>query len=186
MEIESKKVNLRAMRLDDAGHFVSWLKDPDISRFINAHGESVEAQRELIAQALNHHDTSKIFSVETKDGALIGKTGFFIDKKNSNAEFFIFIGEKKFWRGGYGYDVCKTMWDYGFKALGLHRIYSDIAEDNVPIKNLWKKLGNPGKIEGKKREHFFYDGAFHDAIHIAILRDEWLKSAPERKKHTSE
>ncbi len=177
MTIEGNKVTLRTMRLDDAPHFAKWLQDPDIKRFITTYGETVEAQRELIAQALNYPETSKIFAVETKNGSLIGKTGLMVDKQNSHAEFFIFIGEKDFWRGRYGFDICETMWNYAFHDLGLHRIYADVSESNATIRNLWEKSFNGvGKIEGVKREHFFHDGSFHDAIHISILKEEWLKS----------
>jgi len=65
----------------------------------------------------------------------------------------------------------KTIIDFGFKKLKLHRIEFDVYSYNKRAQGLYKKLGF--RKEGVKREHNFYNGKFYDTIRMAMLDRDW-------------
>lgn len=67
----------------------------------------------------------------------------------------------------------KTVLDFGFKKLKLHRIELDVYNYNKRAIGLYKKMGF--KIEGIKREHNFYKGKFYSTYYMSILDREWKK-----------
>ncbi|WP_371413714.1 GNAT family N-acetyltransferase [Virgibacillus sp. Bac330] len=66
-----------------------------------------------------------------------------------------------------------TIINYGFEQLNLHRIELEVFDFNTRARKSYEKLGF--KQEGIRREVLFYDGEYHHAIMMSILKDEYLK-----------
>jgi RimJ/RimL family protein N-acetyltransferase len=77
----------------------------------------------------------------------------------------------KHWRRGYGLDALRTLIDYGFTTLGLHRITGAIGPDNAASIALITRLGFTR--EGRLRDHVFTNGAWRDSILYSLLTHEW-------------
>ena len=63
------------------------------------------------------------------------------------------------------------MLDWGFRALGLHRIEADIDPRNAASRRLLARLGFTS--EGTLRERFFVGDEATDSEIFGLLREQW-------------
>lgn len=75
------------------------------------------------------------------------------------------------WGRGYATDAARTLTDYGFRELGLHRVSAAIGPDNVASLRMAERLGMTR--EGVIRHHVFTNGAWRDSVLYSVLADEW-------------
>jgi RimJ/RimL family protein N-acetyltransferase len=94
-----------------------------------------------------------------------------IDYIHRKAEFSIYVAPEA-QKHGHGENALRCLLDFGFKDLGLNRIWGETYEGNVGLK-LYPKVGFVE--EGHLRESYYKKGEFIDSYIFAILRDEWLK-----------
>lgn len=72
---------------------------------------------------------------------------------------------------GYGSESIRWALQWGFRFANLHRIDLAAFSWNPGAIRLYEKLGFVR--EGCKREHFWYDGKYWDAIELGMLESEW-------------
>ena len=65
--------------------------------------------------------------------------------------------------------------DWGFRALGLHRVEADIDPRNLPSRKLLDRLGFAS--EGVLRERFFIGDEVTDSEIFGLLADDWQRRA---------
>jgi RimJ/RimL family protein N-acetyltransferase len=105
------------------------------------------------------------------DGIAIGYCGLSsISQQNCNAEYFILIGDDKFWNKGIGTQAGIEVLEYGFTELRLHRIWLTVSECNPGAIKSYEKIGF--KVEGRMRESCYRNGEYHDKIVMGILNEE--------------
>lgn len=165
---------MRPIKMSDAGRFVKWLNDKEVHKFLQAQNRNLTLKKEKIwirkavKDRINRH-----FAIETANREHIGAVSLEnVDLKHHRATFGIFIGDKKYWNQGLGTDAAKTIINYGFAKLKLHRIELSVMSYNPRAIRVYKKLGF--KLEGKKREHVFYKSRYRDSLNMAILDREWM------------
>ncbi|MGI5348815.1 GNAT family N-acetyltransferase [Streptomyces sp. CA-250714] len=81
------------------------------------------------------------------------------------------------WGKGYATDAARTLIQFGFRDLGLHRISAAIGPDNAQSIKLVEALGFTR--EGVLRDHVFTNGAWRDSVLYSLLEPEWT-AAEER------
>lgn len=91
-----------------------------------------------------------------KSGARAGKLGYSIHADHQGF--------------GYATDAARTMINFGFDVLNLHRITAAIGPDNAASIAVVKRLGFTH--EGRLRDHVFTNGAWRDSVLFSILEDE--------------
>lgn len=72
---------------------------------------------------------------------------------------------------GYATEAARALISYAFEKLGLHRIFADTSNMNIPSVKVMERLGM--RCEGQYRESEFQDGRWVDVLVYAILADEW-------------
>lgn len=114
-----------------------------------------------------------IWAAET----LVGVCGLTsLDPWNRRAEFSLYIGPEHQKRG-YAKAALKTLFDHGFRTLGLNLIWGETFDGN-PADKLFDELGM--RVEGTRREFYFREGKFIDAHLYALLSRDWLRVLPLR------
>ncbi|MCC7354303.1 MAG: GNAT family N-acetyltransferase, partial [Anaerolineae bacterium] len=98
-----------------------------------------------------------------------------IDHHNGKAEVGIFIGEKDLWDKGLGQDALRTLVDYLFQQLNLHRVDLGVYADNARGIHAYEKVGFIH--EGRWRQAGFRNGHYRDLLWMSVLRDEWRGQA---------
>lgn len=87
-----------------------------------------------------------------------------------HARLGIAIGDAAFRGRGLARDAVTALVRHGYADLGLERIFLDVLADNHAAQRVYEACGF--RREGVWRRHFFVDGAFHDAVTMALLHDE--------------
>ena len=103
-------------------------------------------------------------------GQLIGNIG--IRKENSSdhqAELGYEINPK-FWGQGYASEAALAMRNFGFKKLGLHRIWAHCLEENIASRRVLEKVGM--RLEGTLRDDEFFKERYWNTCMYAILINE--------------
>lgn len=77
------------------------------------------------------------------------------------------------WGHGYATDAARTIVDFGFHTLGLHRITAAIGPSNAASIAVIKRLGM--SYEGRLRDHVYTNGAWRDSLLYSVLAPEWAR-----------
>ena len=102
---------------------------------------------------------------------LIGHVGLYkIDTYSKKAEYGILLADDNSRGKGYGTICTKTMVDFAFDVLNLHKIYAEIITDNIASQAMFKKCGF--KVDGILRDDNLKDGRYHDVLIMSILENE--------------
>jgi RimJ/RimL family protein N-acetyltransferase len=75
------------------------------------------------------------------------------------------------WRRGYALDAARTILDFGFRELKLHRISAAMGPDNAASIALVDRLGM--SYEGRIRDHVYTNGQWRDSLLYSLLTHEW-------------
>jgi len=168
------------MERADIAYKVKWFNDPDVNKtlFIT---EKLELNRSLEWFEKSRNDASRRdFVIESKEGKPIGIMAFVhIDAVNQTTECYCAIGDKEYWGKGIGTEAHLLLADWGFKNLGLHKIWADIRADNAAIIKVTERLGF--KVEGTLREEKYLNSKRIDVVRIGLLRHEFYAMHPELK-----
>jgi RimJ/RimL family protein N-acetyltransferase len=171
--ILGKKTRLRAIEREDIPTFVRWLNDPEVRRYLKLYLPMSKAEEEEWFTAHLKDDNSRIFTIETEEGVAIGNIGLHgLDWKNRSAVLGIVIAEKEYWGQGYGSDAITGLLRFAFGEMNLHRIHLSAFDFNERAIRCYERCGF--RHEGRARDALFRDGGYHDALHMAILRQEFV------------
>ena len=175
--LEGKQVRLRAFDAGEVEPNYRWFNDREVTRYL-AIGYPVsrayEAQfLERRASDGNSFANGVGLAIEAKEsGAYIGNVGIHDPHaEHRTATLGIAIGEKDYWANGYGSDAIVTLLRFAFAQMNLNRVSLHVFDFNERAIACYKKCGF--EIEGRLRENYFGEGAYHDVIVMAVLRDEF-------------
>jgi diamine N-acetyltransferase len=172
-----ERLYLRPLELEDLERCQRWFNDPEVRRFLS----SIRPLNQIVERAFLEDLSKKaadpaadvIMAIVIKeDDGHIGNTGLHrINVIDRSAEFGIAIGEKDFWRKGWGTETARLMVQYGFSTLNLNRIYLRVHDNNPRGLGAYEKAGF--RQEGILRQALFRDGQYHEVILMSLLRDEF-------------
>lgn len=108
--------------------------------------------------------------VTDADG-LIGVAGIELDLDQGRGELGYWIGVP-YWGRGYATEAGIALVDYGFREIGLRRIFAQHYASNPASGRVLEKVGM--KREGVLREHIVRFGSVQDAVVYGALATEWL------------
>lgn len=77
-----------------------------------------------------------------------------------------------YWGYGYATDAARTLVDFGFRGLRLHRISAAMGPDNTASIAIAHRLGMT--YEGRIRDHVHTNGQWRDSLLYSVLFDEWV------------
>ena len=174
--LTGKRIYLRPLDNEDLDRCLRWINNPQITSTLTMRFPMSRAQEEswILSHYKDHSDLP--LAIVVKDGDQhIGNCGLHsIDYVNRSAEFGIMIGEKGQWGKGYAPEAAQLIIDYGFKQLGMHRIFLHVYSHNERAQRAYEKVGF--KHEGTLREAYFRDGRYYDDLIMSILESEWTRS----------
>jgi ribosomal-protein-alanine N-acetyltransferase len=182
--VRGSLVYLRPLEREDLNaHYLSWLNDPEITRYMET-GTFPTTARDLekFYDEVTGSRNQVIFAVaDKKSGRHVGNVKLGpIHWVHRSATFGVMIGDKKFWGKGAGLEATRLMVEYGFDRLNLRRIDLGVFSDHDAAVRCYEKVGF--KVEGRMRESLFRDGKYSDRLWMALLRSEYkpLKAARNR------
>ena len=179
-DLITRRLRLRILVLEDAPDIARLAGDPKIS------GNTLEipypydqkAAHEWIAEvsAAVSAGTKIIFAITGRNtGGLYGVIGLMdITREHSRAKLGYWIG-RPYWNQGYATEAVCAVLDYGFRVLGLNRIYAFYLTRNPASGKVLDKCSI--RHEGVLRQHVWKGGIFEDIAVHGILKKEYLSSS---------
>lgn len=182
MQLVGELIQLRALEPSDLNCLYRWENDTTIW---SVSGTLAPFSRYVLEQYLSssHQDiyTNKqlrlmidlIFKDEEDDHLLesrsIGCIDLFdFDPKNKRAGVGILIANRNDRGKGYATEALHLLIEYGFDALDLRQIYSNVRVDNEQSVALFKKLDF--EITGLKQDWIYDGGKYYDEYTLQLIR----------------
>ncbi len=172
--VVGERVRLRPVGERDLPHFVKWLADREVTRWLSEMGDppSLEDEREWHDRKRSDPD-NVLWSIETLEGRLLGNVELRLVTRARRAEMGISIHDKTQWGKGYGTDTVRLVLAHAFSELELNRVELTTDETNARAIRCYEKCGF--KPEGILRQHRLIDGKFGNTVLMAVLKTEWAR-----------
>jgi RimJ/RimL family protein N-acetyltransferase len=173
---ENNTIRLRALTMDDARITWKWRNQEEVRNDFSGHPFPVSYDEEAAwyEKNIKVNFPNTTFGVEeVKSSSLVGMT--FLKNINMifrHAEFAIIIDAAQKGKG-YGKEACYKTLEFGFRHLGLNKIYLKVRTDNTSAIRIYEACGF--KTEGTLREDVYKQGKFSDQFYMGILVGEFEK-----------
>ena len=113
------------------------------------------------------------FAIECLDNPVIlGCIDLRFPEHEKQADIGYWLGYQ-FWNNGYMTDALRLICNFGFKHLGIVRIYAPIFKGNVRSRRVLEKNGF--SLDGTLRNHLLKRGQWRDVWFMSLLRSDWQK-----------
>jgi RimJ/RimL family protein N-acetyltransferase len=169
-----KHLYLRALEETDAPRYVRWMNDPEVTRTLacGVFPLNLPSEVEYIRKVCADQNGLNLAILLKNGDRHIGGAGLHgIRQVHRTAAFGIMIGEKDCWGQGYGTEATRLLVRHGFRSLNLNRISLHVYDYNARAIRAYEKAGF--KREGVLRQEIYAEGAYHDVVVMAILKEEW-------------
>lgn len=167
-------VGLRAIERSDLSTLLEFRNKPEYRRYFREYRELSMANQNVWYEEIVMKDPKTImFSIiELESNRLLGACGLcYIDWANKNADFSIYIGADNLYIDDkFALDAALIMAQYGFKELGLHRLWAEIYDFDNPKMKFFENMGF--ELEGRHRETHWSEGKWHDSLFYSLLNEE--------------
>jgi RimJ/RimL family protein N-acetyltransferase len=165
------RVRLIAPTLDMAPTFVSWLANPQVTRYLARNEPPTLKQEEEWIEQIGRSNTDLLWSVMVGD-KLIGNVGIHgIDWRARKAETGTLFGATDEWNKGYATEAQALRTRYAFDMLGLQKLTTRVYTENKASIRALEKNGYRGF--GVARREAFLHGCWHDMWYAELLVEEW-------------
>jgi RimJ/RimL family protein N-acetyltransferase len=171
--IAGEHVILRAFEREDAERCYRWMNDPNIVRTLKSrYPIAFSNEVEWLERAMHPSTAERHFAIERKeDRAHIGNASIHdIDWVSRAGAFGLFIGEPAAWNRGFGGDAVHTLVRFAFEEMNLRKLRVHVFDYNERAKHVL--LGHGFVEEGKLRDEFYREGAYHDIVILSVFREE--------------
>lgn len=179
MELTTARLQLDALRPDDAGALFAYRADPAVARFQGWRPADVAAARDFIdAQvAMVPGQAGGWFqrAIRLRDnGSLIGDLGVYLPEEvEVSVEFGVSIMPAR-QGSGYASEAVRALFELVFDRLGRHRIHASVDPHNLASMAMLRRLGM--RKEAHHRESLWLHGEWVDDVVFAVLASEWRAS----------
>ncbi len=156
MIIKGDKISLTPITYDDCEDFVRWRNSDFIqSKFIYRQEITLEQQRNWIKNKVETGEVVQFIIWDNQDNKKIGCVYLqHIDKEKRECEFGILIGEEEYVGAGRGCEANLLICEYGFKELGMEKIYLRVLAENERARKSYAKAGY---VEDTRHEEVLID-----------------------------
>jgi RimJ/RimL family protein N-acetyltransferase len=161
-ELRTERLLLRLPRAEDATAAAGYLGDPEVMHFLSGETVPPEHAPAVIGRWLARWEANGFgpFSIERlADGRWLGRAGLLAwDTRtwehctlaeagiHAQPELGWVLG-REHWGRGYATEAARAVRDWARRALGIERLISLIAADNVRSQRVAERLGaTPGEI----------------------------------------
>lgn len=170
-------ITLAPFERTDLQRVQAWVNDPDMARDVNRVRPVTGIEHEKWYADLVTRADAVTFAVSHK-GQTIGLCGLkTIDNRSRHAELWIYVGEPSSRGQGLGRRAIDLLTQFGFDQLNLHRIHLYVAAYNEKAVRTYLACGF--QEEGRFRDYIFIDGAYHDAVWMAVFASDRSASTAE-------
>lgn len=147
---------------------IQWLNDPAVY-------EDFGLTRRLTLESHRNWLTSQkdyvMWAILGSEGQHQGNVSLQVTPRHGSAYLQIYIGNKQARGQGLGWDSLKSVLDYAFSELKLHRIWLHVLPGKDAAAHLYRKAGFIE--EGLERDATLWQGTFRSQLRMSLLEPEW-------------
>lgn len=167
--LRGEYVVLRTPDLDDVDIITAWQNDRDAAKYLPFIYPLSKKDQENAIRHMNADESSITFIVENEDEVPLGLCSLKnIDWVNGTSEINIALYAKNCWGRGYGYDILRTLTNFGMDEINLYTIYANILEGNERAVKCFEKAGY--EIEGILFNRYYKEGRYRNVISMCISK----------------
>jgi RimJ/RimL family protein N-acetyltransferase len=157
VRLETERLRLRPLALDDLDAMAALYADPDVMRYLGVGKPMSRDDSERSVQRMVRSwevDGFGQFAVERKeDGALVGRCGFLVwdavaltptTEAEATGPTELEVGYalgQPYWGRGYATEAAEAVRDHALGPMGRERLIAFIRPDNVRSRRVAEKLG---------------------------------------------
>ena len=168
--IETERLILRTVTVDDADAIFKWASDPDVNKYMiyPLHQNTDVTKEWLKSRDINGIDEFDLGFVLKETGELIGQGGLFY-REDLDAWALCYNLRKDYWGKGIVPEANQAFIDYVDKEKGIRAIVGEFAKDNSKSKRVMEKLG---MTYWKDSQYSKTDGSvtFESCKYIKVLK----------------
>ncbi len=159
--LETERLHLRRLVLEDLEALYALYKDPEIRRYFPEGTLSYRETREELEWFINGHPDHPHLglwaTIHKKTGRFIGRCGLLPWTIDRQFEVEVaFLLDKAYWGQGLGTEAARALLDYGFETLGYARLICLIDPENEASITVAKKIGMAFEKDGRDDKGYFH------------------------------
>jgi RimJ/RimL family protein N-acetyltransferase len=177
--LTASRVSLRWLTEKDVDALFAIFSDPEVMRFWSSPPlTDIAGARRFLDEIHDYFRRRVLFQwglARLGDDLVIGTcTLNHLDIENRRAEIGFALG-RDHWGQGYMGEALRTLINFSFGNLNLHRIEADVDPRNAASIRTLERLGF--QKEGHLRERWLVNGGVQDTLFYGLLRREWCARA---------
>lgn len=174
ISLETERLLLRKLELNDADRVEELASDYELAKTtLNVpHPYPPGSAGDFIQSMWKAEERGMVVFaiVEKESNSLIGIINIKQTLAYKRGELGYWVG-RPYWGKGYGTEAARAVVGFGFKELGLNKVFAGAFADNPGSWRIMEKVGM--KHEGTWRQHAMRDGRFVDLVYYGVLREEY-------------
>ena len=174
--IESERIILRPVSLDDAEDMFEYTSDEETTRYLYDKHKDLDQTKNFIANYFLEEPIGKYALVLKENNKMIGAIEFRVHESNKCGELGYTLN-RNFWGKGYMTEAGKAILELAFNVLNLVRVFAECDVINRASGKVLDRLGM--KCEGIHRKSHMTKGTLLDSAYYSILKEEYV--TPEKK-----
>jgi ribosomal-protein-alanine N-acetyltransferase len=172
--LETDRLLLRKMTLDDARAVFAYSTNPEVTWFVlwDAH-RKLEDSTALLQHTIRKYETGGELDwgiVYKGDQRFIGTCGFTSWEAAHACAELGYVISKEYWGRGLASETVRALIGFGFEKINLNRIEARCIAENVASARALQKAGMA--YEGTLRQREYIKGAYRNIKLYAILKSE--------------
>ena len=178
--ITTARLVLRELRESDATAVATGAGERKVARYLTAipspYPVSLASRWVRMRIGWSSSGRGVTLAIATADApdTLLGTVSLRHHPRDRRAELGYWLASHA-WGNGFATEATRAVVDFGFRELGLARIYAQVFADNRRSQRVLEKLGMV--TEGVKRKHVRKGRRLLDIVIYGVLRDEWAHAA---------
>jgi ribosomal-protein-alanine N-acetyltransferase len=173
--LETKRLLLRPLTLEDTDFIFQHFSDPQVTRYLYDEPPlETRDQAESIIRFFEHpagKNRNRWGIVLKSTQRLAGTAGFHRWEKDYRRAEVGYDLAYEFWGRGLMSEALRAVIAYGFERMELNRIDALVYPGNPASLRVLLKLGF--QQEGLLRDYFYQDGKFYDHAILGLLKKDW-------------
>jgi ribosomal-protein-alanine N-acetyltransferase len=177
-ELATNRLVLRELRIADAAAVAAGAGDQRVAQYLIEVPSPypIALARRWVIHRIEWWDLGRgvtlAVTLPGKPDMLLGTVSLRRYMRDRRAELGYWLARPA-WGHGFATEAAQAVLDFGFRELGLARVYAQVLAGNSASLRVLDKLGMMN--EGKKRQHVAKASRLHDVVLYGLLRDEWLR-----------